>query len=184
MVVVEPLQNLVQPSADLTHSSVKTPTQLLLDLCELEREINVWHREDAASQRLQGIPGIGPLTASALVASVGDAKVFRNGRQFATWLGLVSRQNSSGGKTTLLSISKRGDTYLRTMLIHGARSALLHLKSHSDQAEGWLARVASRRNPNIAAVALANKNARTVWALLAHGRDYQATYRSVTPQTA
>lgn len=70
------------------------------------------------------------------------------------------------------------------MLIHGARSALLHLKSHSDQAEGWLARVASRRNPNIAAVALANKNARTVWALLAHGRDYQATYRSVTPKTA
>jgi transposase len=93
---------------------------------ELEREINTWHREDTASQRrLQAIPGIGPLTASALVASVGDAKVFRNGRQFAAWLGLVPRQNSSGGKTKLLSISKRGDTYLRTMLIHGARSVLL-----------------------------------------------------------
>ncbi len=153
-------------------------------VAELEREINAWHREDAASQRLQAIPGIGPLTASALVASVGDAKVFHNGRQFAAWLGLVPRQNSSGGKTNLLSISKRGDTYLRTMLIHGARSVLLHLKSHPDRADGWLARVATRRNPNIAAVALANKNARTVWALLAHGRDYQAGYRSVNPTAA
>ncbi len=145
---------------------------------ELEREINAWHREDAASQRLQAVPGIGPLTASALVASVGDAKVFHNGRQFAAWLGLVPRQYSSGGKKTLLGISKRGDTYLRTLLIHGARSVLLQLKRHPDQANGWLARVAARRNPNIAAVALANKNARTVWALLAHGRDYRAGYRS------
>jgi transposase len=145
---------------------------------ELEREINAWHREDTASQRLQAIPGIGPLTASALSASVSDAKVFKNGRQFAAWLGLVPRQNSSGGKTSLLSISKRGDTYLRTLLIHGARSVLLHLKRRPDLAEGWLARVAARRNSNIAAVALANKNARTVWALLAHGRDYQAGYRS------
>jgi transposase len=153
-------------------------------VAELEREINAWHREDAASQRLQAIPGIGPLTASALVASVGDAKVFHNGRQFAAWLGLVPRQNSSGGKTNLLSISKRGDTYLRTMLIHGARSVLLHLKSHPDQADGWLARVAMRRNPNIAAVALANKNARTVWALLAHGRDFKAGYRSINPMAA
>jgi transposase len=151
---------------------------------ELEREINAWHREDSASQRLQAIPGIGPLTASALVASVGDAKLFHNGRQFAAWLGLVPRQNSSGGKTNLLGISKRGDTYLRTMLIHGARAVLLHLKRHPDQAEGWLARVADRRNPNIAAVALANKNARTVWALLAHGRDYQAGYRSVNAMAA
>jgi transposase len=145
---------------------------------ELEREINAWHREDTASQRLQAIAGIGPLTASALVASVGDAKLFHNGRQFAAWLGLVPRQSSSGGKTNLLGISKRGDTYLRTLLIHGARSVLLHLKSHPDQAEGWLAQVANRRNPNIAAVALANKNARIVWALLAHGRDYRAGYRT------
>ena len=146
---------------------------------ELEREINAWHREDTASQRLQAIPGIGPLTASALVASVGDAKVFHNGRQFAAWLGLVPRQSSSGGKTNLLGISKRGDTYLRTLLIHGARSVLFNLKRHPDRAEGWLAQVAARRHPNIAAVALANKNARTVWALLAHGRDYRAGFRSV-----
>jgi transposase len=145
---------------------------------ELEREINAWHREDTASQRLQAIPGIGPLTASALVASVGNANAFHNARQFAAWLGLVPRQNSSGGKTKLLGISKRGDTYLRTLLIHGARSVLLSAKRHPDRASGWLARVASRRNPNIAAVALANKNARVVWAMLAHGRDYQVGYRS------
>ena len=145
---------------------------------ELEREINTWHREDTASQRLQAIPGIGPITASALVASVGDAKVFHNGRQFAAWLGLVPRQSSTGGKTNLLGISKRGDVYLRTLLIHGARSVLLSLKRQPDRAEGWLARVAARRNPNIAAVALANKNARTVWALLAHDRDYQVGYRT------
>jgi len=151
---------------------------------ELEQEINAWHREDTASQRLQAIPGIGPLTASALVASVGDAKVFHNGRQFAAWLGLVPRQNSSGGKSTLLGISKRGDVYLRTLLIHGARSVLRNLNRHPDRAEGWLASVAARRNPNIAAVALANKNARTVWALLAHGRHYQSEYQSTKQMAA
>jgi transposase len=151
---------------------------------DLEREINAWHRENLASQRLQRIPGIGPLTASALVASVGDAKVFHNGRQFAAWLGLVPRQSSSGGKTNLLGISKRGDVYLRTLLIHGARSVLLSLKRHPSRPEGWLARVVARRNPNIAAVALANKNARIVWALLANGRDYLAGYRSVNTTTA
>ncbi len=153
-------------------------------VAELEREINVWHREDTRSRRLEAIPGIGPLTASALVASVGDAKLFHNGRQFAAWLGLVPRQSSSGGKTNLLGISKRGDTYLRTLLIHGARSVLFSLKRHPDRAEQWLMRVADRRNPNIAAVALANKNARTVWALLAHGRDFQTGYRSATPAAA
>jgi transposase len=151
---------------------------------ELEREINAWHREDSASQRLQAIPGIGPLTASALVASVGDAKLFHNGRQFAAWLGLVPCQDSSGGKTNLLGISKRGDTYLRTLLIHGARAVLLNLKRHPDRADGWLGRIADRRNPNIAAVALANKNARIVWALLAHGRDYQAGFTSARPIAA
>jgi transposase len=145
---------------------------------EVEREINAWHREDTASQRLQGIPGIGPLTASALVASIGDAKAFKNGRQLAAWIGLVPRQDSTGGKTKLLGISKRGDVYLRTLLIHGARAVLRQLKRHAERQEGWLARLASRRNANIAAVALANKNARIVWALLAHGRHYQPGYVS------
>jgi transposase len=143
---------------------------------ELETQIQAWHREDTKSRRLQAIPGIGPITASALVASIGDASTFKNGRQLAAWLGLVPRQHSSGGKEQLLGISKRGDAYLRTLLIHGARSVLHHLDRHLDQAEGWLARLAARRNPNIAAVALANKNARIVWALLARGTDYQANY--------
>jgi len=143
---------------------------------ELEGQIKAWHRGNIASRRLEAIPGIGPLSASALVASIGDAKAFKNGRQLAAWLGLVPRQHSSGGKELLLGISKRGDTYLRTLLIHGARSALLSLKRHADQGGGWLARLAARRNANIAAVALANKNARIIWALLAHDRDYQAGY--------
>ena len=145
---------------------------------ELELQIKAWHHESTDSQRLAAIPGIGPITASALVASIGDAKTFKNGRQLAAWLGLVPRQDSSGGKERLLGISKRGDTYLRTLLIHGARAVLLRLKCRADQTEGWLARLAQRRNPNIAAVALANKNARIVWALLAHDRDYQAGYVS------
>jgi transposase len=143
---------------------------------ELERQIKGYHRENPASRRLEAIPGLGPLSASALAASIGDAKAFRNGRQLAAWLGLVPRQHSSGGKEQLLGISKRGDTYLRTLLIHGARSVLLSLKRHGDQTDGWLARLAARRNANIAAVALANKNARIIWALLAHEREYQAGY--------
>lgn len=143
---------------------------------ELEVQIKAWHREDAASQRLQAVPGIGPLTASALVASIGNASSFKNGRQLAAWLGLVPRQASSGGKQRLLGISKRGDTYLRTLLIHGARSVLLSLKRRPDQNEGWAARLTARRNHNIAAVALANKNARIVWALLTRGQDYRAGY--------
>ena len=151
---------------------------------ELEGQIRAWHRQSAASRRLEAVPGIGPLTASALVASVGDASSFKNGRQLAAWLGLVPRQNSSGGKEQLLGISKRGDTYLRTLLIHGARAVLMNLKRHTDQAEGWLARLAARRNPNIAVVALANKNARIVWALLAHERDYQIGYAAQPVATA
>jgi transposase len=144
---------------------------------ELDAEIRSCHTQNEASQRLAEIPGIGPLTATALVASVGDAKTFHNGRQLAAWLGLVPRQNSTGGKTTLLGISKRGDSYLRMLLILGARSVLIKLKTHPERADGWLGKLAARRHVNIAAVALANKNARTAWALLARDRNYQADYR-------
>lgn len=143
---------------------------------ELEVQIQGWHRQNEASKKLAQIPGIGPITASALVASIGDAKSFDNGRQLAAWLGLVPRQHSSGGKQVLLGISKRGDTYLRTLLIHGARAVIRVAERKMDRADSWLARIMGRRNKNVAAVALANKNARTVWALLAHGRDYQADY--------
>jgi transposase len=150
---------------------------------ELEAQIRTWHGQSASSKRLQAVPGIGPLTASALVASVGDAKSFKNGRQLAAWLGLVPRQHSSGNKERLLGISKRGDTYLRTLLIHGARSVLFALKRRAEQpVEGWLARLVARRPFNVAAVALANKHARIIWALLAHERDYQSGYRSRAAQ--
>lgn len=143
---------------------------------ELEVQIQSWHRENEASKKLAAIPGIGPITASALVASIGDAKSFENGRQLAAWLGLVPRQHSSGGKQVLLGISKRGDSYLRTLLIHGARAVIRVAECKVGHADSWLARLMGRRNKNVAAVALANKNVRTVWALLAHGRDYQADY--------
>ena len=141
---------------------------------ELESQIKAWHRESEASRRLEAVPGIGALTASALVASIGDAKAFRNGRQLAAWLGLVPRQASSGGKEQLLGISKRGDTYLRTLLIHGARAVMFHRLRRAEESDSWLMKLLARRNRNVAAVALANKNARIVWALLAHEREYHA----------
>jgi transposase len=117
-------------------------------------------------------PGIGPVTASALIATIGKANNFENGRQLAAWLGLVPRQHSSGGKQVLLGISKRGDTYLRTLLIHGARAVLQSAKHKQDAVSSWANQLMARRNNNIASVALANKNARTVWALLAKEREY------------
>lgn len=144
---------------------------------ELEAQIVAWHRQNAQSKKLEKIPGIGALTASALIASLGDARNFENGRQVAAWLGLVPRQHSSGGKQNLLGISKRGDAYLRTLLIHGARVVVHHASKRADSCN-WVNQMVARRNKNIAAVALANKNARTVWALLAHDREYQPNHQS------
>jgi transposase len=146
---------------------------------EIEVQIKAWHREDEISQKLQKVPGIGPITASALAATVGDAKNFDNGRQMAAWLGLVPRQNSSGGKQTLLGMSKRGDAYLRTLLIHGARSVLFRA-TQKNEPDSWLVRLTARRNPNVAVVALANKTARIVWAMLAHGREFRPDYTAAT----
>lgn len=144
---------------------------------ELEARIKIWHKESELSRKLEKVPGIGPITASALVATVGDAKSFDNARQLAAWMGLVPKQNSSGGKSVLLGISKRGDTYLRTLLIHGARSAILaaQRKAGNDN-DSWLGKLLQRRNHNVAAVALANKNARLVWALLARDREFRPDY--------
>ncbi len=147
---------------------------------ELEAQIQLWHRENAASRKLAEIPGLGPITASAIVATVGDAREFKNGRQLAAWLGLVPRQHSSGGKQNLLGISKRGDTYLRTLLIHGAR-AVIRFAENKLEPDSWLKKVMARRNKNVAAVALANKNARIVWALLAKDRLFRPDY---TPAVA
>lgn len=142
---------------------------------EMEHQIQSWHRTNELSRKLEKIPGIGPITASALVASVGDARNFANGRQLAAWLGLVPKQHSSGGKTNLQGISKRGDTYLRTLLIHGARSVIRQVERKVD-VQGWLAKLLGRRNKNVATVALANKNVRIAWALLAHGRNFPSDF--------
>ncbi len=148
---------------------------------QLEEQIKAWHRTNPSSRKLEQIPGVGPITASALVASMGDAKHFANGRQVAAWLGLVPRQHSTGGKAVLLGMSKRGDTYLRTLLIHGARAVLAHVHRKAACEGGWLCRLAQRRNANVAAVALANKNARIIWALLAHDRQFQVDYVPPVP---
>lgn len=142
---------------------------------ELEVQITAWHRANPMSRRLEKVPGIGPITASALVASIGDVRNFHNGRQVAAWLGLVPKQHSSGGKPFLLGISKRGDSYLRTLLVHGARAVVARAQ-HTTPDHGWLNALLQRRNTNVAVVALANKNARTIWALLAHDREFRADY--------
>lgn len=140
---------------------------------ELEREIEVWHRGSEVSRRLGTIPGIGPITASALVASTGDPTNFKNARQFAAWIGLVPRQNPNGGKSQLLGISKRGNVCLRTLLIHGGRALVQLAKTRADRAGTWLGKLVDRRHHNIAAVAMANKNARLAWALLSTGNAYE-----------
>jgi len=145
----------------------------------LNMEIQQWHRNNEASTRLAQIPGIGPISATALVASLSNAKNFDNGRQVAAWLGLVPRQHSTGGKTNLLGMSKRGDSYLRTLLIHGARSVIYRASLKKDNINSWVNILVSRRNKNIAAVALANKNIRIVWALLAHDREFRPDYVSI-----
>lgn len=140
---------------------------------ELQGEIERWHQGSEASARVAKIPGIGALGASALVASVGKAASFRCGRQLSAFLGMVPRQASSGGKPTLLGMSKRGDSYVRTLLIHGARSVVQQAVRRPERADPWLRNLLARRPKNVVAVALANKNARVAWALLARGGDYQ-----------
>lgn len=143
---------------------------------ELEQQIVHWHREQAASRKLEDIPGVGPLTASAFVASVGDARSFKNARQVPAWLGMVPRHEGTGGNLRLGGISKRGDSYLRMLLIHGARSVIRQAQRRIDQADPWLKSLLARRNKNVAAVALAAKNARIAWALLARERRFEVDY--------
>ena len=138
----------------------------------IERRLELWHKSNEASRRVAAIPGVGVLIATAAVAAMGDPKVFKSGREFSAWLGLVPRHTGTGGRVQMLGISKRGDTYLRTLLIHGARSVLYNAKAPPP----WLLRLAERRPMNVVTVALANKIARTIWALLAHDRTYQPNF--------
>jgi transposase len=144
--------------------------EVKVKLVEIEQELAVVAREVDACRRLMTIPGVGIITATALVASMRDPADFKSGRHFAAWLGLVPRQNSTGGVDTLGGISKRGDGYLRKLLIHGSRSVM----RWRGRSWTWLARLRDRRPANVAAVAVANKTARIVWALLRHGGVYGA----------
>lgn len=139
---------------------------------EYDRRIAALARASEPAQRLMRIEGVGPVTASAIVASVGDANVFRNGRQFAAWLGLTPRQHSTGGKRRLGAMTKHGDVYLRTLLIHGARAVLRVTPLHNDAKSRWAESLRHRRPDNVAAVALAAKHARIIWALLARQQNY------------
>jgi len=143
-------------------------------VAELDDEIERIAQIDPVAKRLQQLRGVGPLIATALVAAVGNAEQFANGRQMAASLGLTPKQHSSGGKDRLLGISKRGDAYLRSILIHGARSVIRTAKHKDDRLSQWVTSLAVRRHPNVAAAALANKTARIAWAMLRHGTDYQA----------
>lgn len=145
-------------------------------MANIERSLQAWLRQDPASKAIADIPGVGLLTATAAVATMGDAKAFRSGREFSAYIGLVPGQTGSGGKVKLLGMSKRGDTYLRTLLIHGARAVIYRTKNLSP----WLQQISERkRNINVVIVALANKIARTIWAVLAYERKYDREYVSM-----
>jgi transposase len=169
-----------EAKANLTPHSLALFQQLLEELGMLDARVATYDAQLAqvaqthpVCQRLMTIPGLGELTATALVAAVSDAAEFKNGRQFAAWLGLVPRQHSTGGKERLLGISKRGDSYLRTLLVHGARSCLRWVGRKRDRRSQWVQALMERRGWNRAAVALANKNARVAWVVLSTEQVYQ-----------
>jgi transposase len=149
-------------------------------MTELDKQIAVIAQEDPTARRLQQLRGVGPLIATALVATVGDGKQYRKGRDMAAALGLTPRQHSSGGKDRLLGISKRGDAYLRCLLVHGARSAVRTAKDKEDRLSRWIISLQSRRHPNVVAVALANKMARMAWVMMTKGVDYEPDMTSVS----
>jgi transposase len=172
---------LQQEQAKLTALSAELFWQLYDEFQVLEKRLVSYNEQLAAlgqahpeCQRLQTIPGIGPVTATALIAAIGDATQVKNGRQLAAWLGLVPREHSTGGKPRLFGISKRGDGYLRTLLAHGARATLRWIETKPDDRSRWVRALIARRGKSRAAVALANKNARTAWALLVHHQEYRA----------
>lgn len=180
---------LEQKEHPLTQHFARLLRELLEELKQIDERVDAYDkrirtdaREDERVSRLMEIEGIGPISASALVAAVGDARQFASGRDMAAWMGLVPSQHSSGGKERLGHISKRGDTYLRTLFIHGARAALNSCATKRDRRSQWAQALAARRNRNIATVALANKNARIAWAVLSRGEVYRGAQPRQTNQ--
>ncbi len=146
---------------------------LKAQILEFDRCIMAWHRANATSKRLDAIPGVGPALATALVASIADPRAFRSGRDFSAWVGLVPKQNSSGGRDKLGSISKQGDRYLRSLFTAGALAVIRYAKIHGTRHRPWLAALLARRPTKVAAIALANKLARMAWAMLARNERYK-----------
>ncbi len=147
------------------------------EILGLEKKLKAWHRSNEASRRLEAIPGVGVITATALVATIGDASQFHAGRQLAAWLGLVPRQHSSGGKERLGRISKRGDGYIRRLLVHGARANLRWSRRKKEGRSTWQEALLARRPTNVVLVAMANKTARVVWAMLSRGETFRTKAR-------
>jgi transposase len=146
---------------------------LKAQILEFDRMINAWHRSNETSKRLDEIPGVGPVLATALIASVADPKTFRSGRDFSAWIGLVPKQRSSGGRDKLGSISKQGDRYLRSLFTAGALAVIRYAKIHGTKHRPWLSALLARRPTKVAAIALANKIARMAWAMMARGERYK-----------
>jgi transposase len=146
---------------------------LKAQILEFDRRIMVWHRSNETSKQLDDIPGVGPVLATALVASVADPKAFRSARNFSAWIGLVPKQRSSGGKDRLGGISKRGDRYLRSLFTAGALAVIRYAKIHGTNHRPWLTALLARRPTKVAAIALANKIARMAWAMMAKGERYK-----------
>jgi len=153
-------------------------------ILEADRRILALHRSSEVSRRLEEIPGVGPLIATALVASIPDPHAFGSGRDLAAWIGLVPKQNSTGGKERLGHISKAGNRYLRKLLVVGALSVIRRAKQTGSTRRGWLVALMARRTTKVAAIALANKIARTAWAMMAHGTCYKEPQRDPASQAA
>ena len=173
-VVADPSDKRVPDVARTCLTALGTQLRRLKEqILEFDRMIMAWHRSNETSQRLDAIPGVGPMLATALVACVADPKAFRSGRNFSAWIGLVPKQHSSGGKNRLGSISKQGDRYLRSLFMAGALAVIRYAKIHGSKHRPWLTALLARRPTKVAAIALANKIARMAWAMMARGERYK-----------